>query len=146
MGFFCKTPSRKQLQEQIDACRADLDALRQQVDGFCGQFEAELGGLRKDFHELVLFLKEGGGEEGCEAEAPRTLLLATETVEMLQGGMAALAERLEGLEQRDAASGGGMEQIQAMMESGFGELQKQLTDARKDIANRISYAVSRLRT
>ena len=145
MAFFRKAPSRKVLQEQIDTCRLDVETLRQEIGGMREEIEGELERLRKDFHELILFLKESTADDPVEAEAPGTGAGVAETAAGLQGDLATLAEQVASLSQQDAAVSGALQQLQTMIETGFGEMEKQLTDARKEIAKRISYTVSRLR-
>ena len=145
MPFFRKATSRKILQEQIDACRLDVETLRQEIGGMREEIEGELERLRKDFHELILFLKESTADDPVEAEAPLTGTATAETAAGPQTDLASLSEQVESLSRQDAVLSGGLQQLQTMIETGFGEMEKQLTDARKEIAKRISYAVSRLR-
>jgi len=147
MAFFQTCRSRKALREDVDACRREVDALRRALDGLRQEVEGDLEQLRKDFHEIILLLKESAADETGEAPA------ATETEGGLtppgaewQRELAALEERVDGVDRQAARLGETLQTLGETVDGGFNEMKKQLNDARKDIANRISYAVSRLRT
>jgi len=142
MLFFRKASAYRELKTQIDAFRGDLDALSAQLRVMSERFGMELGTLRQDFHELIVVLKESTTEVSIETEASRA---SGEAHFIAHGDVADLADRIDGVVQKTDALRDTLLQINTTVADGFGEMHKQINDARKDISNRISYAVSRLR-
>lgn len=158
MAFFQTCRSRKALREDVDACRREIDELRRTLDGLRQEIDGDLEQLRKDFHEIILLLKESAADDTGEAPAPAEPHGGEAPVPAQPDGgasppaaewqreLAALEERVDGVDRQAARLGETLQTLGDTVDSGFNEMKKQLNDARKDIANRISYAVSRLRT
>lgn len=146
MGFFQPSPSTRALQAQLDTCRGEVEQLRREMGTLRGEIESELDRLRQDFRDVILLLKESAAEDGSDPGAAPRGGAEAPPVPDLSADIEALKERVGEIDRQTEAFGQSLQKIGETLDSGLTEMKKQLTDARKDIANRISYAVSRLRT
>ncbi len=158
--FFTKS---KQNLEAIEAYRNELESVKDEFAGFKKKIESDLGSIKKDFKELITLLQESpeedeekaenqsGGREGPvkEERTPAKIIneiLGQNELDEMKTEVASIFEKVVTIarqtEETAKALAGFRDTTYAEMKS----LKNGLENTRRDINNKIKYAISRLRT
>lgn len=150
MPLFRKKPP---VQDAVDAVQAEMTALQEDLEGFKASVEKDLSAIRKDFRELVLFLQEGpeppedGSNDAAETAAGQpALAVDAANVDELKGEFGRLREQVAAVHQRAESLREEVESVKATVNDESKSIRESIADAKRDISNKITYAVARLRT
>ena len=150
MPLFRKKP---RIQETVDAVQAEVAALQEDIEGFKASVEKDLAAVRKDFRELVLFLQEGaeppddGAADVAETGAGQPAYdTVPADVDELKGEFGRLQEQVTAVYQRAESLREEVESVKAAVNEESRSIRDSIADAKRDISNKITYAVARLRT
>lgn len=150
MPLFRKKP---RVQETIDAFKAEMAAVQEDIDGFKKSVEKDLAGIRKDFRELVIFLQESPETEDAEAagietrgdgqapagEDPAILPVLKNDLSHLSDRVVEMAGKTESLCRE-------VETVKNTVNDEIKAVREAIAEARRDIINKITYGFARLRT
>jgi len=143
--FFSKA-SKKAL-DDLEEYKVDMADLKEDLNTFKKNIETDLVNIRKDFKELILFLQESGNNEESPAMEERVGTgQEANTIEALKTDLALIRESVDGLIERTDKIKSEINKTNDNIENGITSVKKKINDARKDINNKISYAVARLKT
>ena len=130
-----------------------MAVLQQDLEGFKASVEKDLTAIRKDFRELVLFLQEGpepGDDKTADVPAidgnPPALGADSTELNELKGDFAGLLDQVASVSRKADALREEIETVKAMVGDEAKSLRDGIADAKRDIGNKITYAVARLRT
>jgi chromosome segregation ATPase len=147
MALFQK---KRKIQETIETFQQDLEAVKADLDGFKKNVESDLGSIKQDFRELILFLQENpeseenseeedDADDGRDGEEPASL-------EGIQGHLSDLSERVTDLVQWSGEQRRELAALKSLINEEMKSVRGHVADARKEINSKITYAVSRLRS
>lgn len=143
--FFSKA-SKKALDE-LEEYKVDMADLKEDLNTFKKNIEADLVSIRKDFKELILFLQDSGSvEDSPPAEEFNKAEQEKNTFGVMRADIDSIKESVEGLLEATDTIMQEMNKTKSNIEDGINALEKKINDARKDINNKITYAVARLKT
>ncbi len=153
--FFKKS---KQNLETIEAYQSELDAVKDELAGFKSKIESDLGSIKKDFKELIVLLQEspdedeeksenekGGREERTPAKIINEILGQSELDEM-KTEVASIFEKVVTIARRTEETSKALTGFRDNTYTELKSLKSNIDNARRDINNKIKYAISRLRT
>ncbi len=153
--FFKKS---KQDLETIEAYQSELDAVKDELAGFKSKIESDLGSIKKDFKELIILLQEspdedeeksenekGGREERTPAKIINEILGQSELDEM-KTEVASIFEKVVTIARRTEETSKALTGFRDNTYTELKSLKSNIDNARRDVNNKIKYAISRLRT
>jgi len=122
--------------KNIKELAGDLDAIKEDLSVFKKNIESDLENIKKDFREMILFLQENQGiEEGSPGEEEVNQELGENEVENIKKDIMTLKKSVTDILNWTYT-----------INKEIDTVKERIDDARKDIKNRITYAVARLKT
>ncbi|MBI9082833.1 MAG: hypothetical protein JEZ11_04500 [Desulfobacterales bacterium] len=144
---------KRRVQETIDAFKEEMAAVQEDLDGFKKCVEKELGGIRKDFRELVIFLQESPEPEDNESNGTETRsegkAAAGEDPTILpelKDDLSHLSDRVTEMAEQTEALCREVETVKNMVNDEMKSVRDGIAEAKRDIINKITYGFARLRT
>jgi len=158
--FFKKS---KQNLEAIEAYKSELDSVKDELEGFKTKVESDLGSIKKDFKELITLLQESpeedeekpenerGAREG-QAKEERTPakiineILGQSELDEMKTDVASIFEKVITIARQTEETAKALAGFRDTTYAEIKTLKSNLDNVRRDINNKIKYAISRLRT
>jgi len=153
----------KQNLEAIEAYKSELDSVKDELAGFKSKIESDLGSIKKDFKDLIALLQEspdedeGGAENGegdreghnREERTPAKIIneiLGQSELDEMRTDIASIFEKVIVIARRTDETAKVLSGFRDNTYTELKSLKSNIDNARRDINNKIKYAISRLRT
>ncbi len=132
--------------EAVEDMKKEMDYLREDLLRFKNRIEAEVNGLKKNFEDLIRYLEESTSEdtdeESPDIELPVSPSSGEESATVGGGKSNNMETDMKYIKEN-------IEFVVAWTkeaEKEFKSLKTNIVDAKKDIKNKVSYAVSRIKS
>ena len=145
--------------EVMEAYQGELDAVKDELEGFKTKIESDLGSIKKDFKELIVLLQESPDEEeertaGGEAErkeerTPAKIIneiLGQSELDEMRTDITSIFEKVITIARQTEDTAKALADFRDQTYTELKSMKSNIDNARRDINNKIKYSISRLRT
>ena len=157
--FFKKS---KQNLEAMEAYQSELNAVKDELEGFKHKIESDLGSIKKDFKELIVLLQESPEEEeerpedsksGREADrkeerTPAKIIneiLGQNELDEMRTDITSIFEKVVTIARQTDETAKELARFKDNTYTELKSIKSNIDNARRDINNKLKYSISRLR-
>jgi len=157
--FFKKS---KQNLEALEAYQNELNAVKDELEGFKHKIESDLGSIKKDFKELIVLLQESPDEEderpednksgpAAERKEERTPakiineILGQNELDEMRTDIASIFEKVVAIVRQTDETAKELARFKDTTYTELKNIKSNIDNARRDINNKLKYSISRLR-
>jgi len=157
--FFKKS---KQNLEALEAYHNELNAVKDELEGFKHKIESDLGSIKKDFKELIVLLQEspeededrsddGKGSHDTERKEERTPakiineILGQNELDEMRTDITSIFEKVVTIARQTDETAKELARFKDTTYTELKSIKSNIDHARRDINNKLKYSISRLR-
>jgi peptidoglycan hydrolase CwlO-like protein len=157
--FFKKS---KENLEAMEAYQNELNAVKDELEGFKTKIESDLGSIKKDFKELIVLLQESPEEEEERADdgtrtqeterkeerTPAKIIneiLGQSELDEMRTDIASIFEKVITIARQTDETAKELGRFKDHTYTELKSIKSNIDNARRDINNKLKYSISRLR-